>query len=77
MSLILICCQLNKKVAVLNSHCAHPMNRNYEIHKRDVGSYLEAWRYFLEGVKNRFEILIDHKNMEYFMKNQKLNHRLL
>jgi len=36
---------------------------------------LEAWRYFLEGAAIKFEIWTDHKNLEYFMKAQKLNRR--
>ena len=36
---------------------------------------LEAWRYFLEGAKSQFEIWMDHKNLEYFMKAQNLNQR--
>jgi len=36
---------------------------------------LEAWRHFLEGTTTRFEIWTDHKNLEYFMKVQKLNRR--
>jgi len=36
---------------------------------------LEAWRHFLEGTVVKFEIWTDHKNLEYFMKAQKLNHR--
>jgi len=36
---------------------------------------LEAWRYFLEGTTVKFEIWTDHKNLEYFMKAQKLNRR--
>jgi len=36
---------------------------------------LEAWRHFLEGVVVEFEIWTDHKNLEYFMKAQKLNQR--
>ena len=34
---------------------------------------LEAWRYFLERAKSKFEVWTDHKNLEYFMSNQKLN----
>jgi len=40
-----------------------------------VVRYLEVWRHFLEGTMIRFEIWIDHKNLEYFMKAQKLNRR--
>jgi len=36
---------------------------------------LEAWRHFLEGTVVKFEIWTDHKNLEYFMKVQKLNKR--
>jgi len=38
-----------------------------------VIQYLEAWRHFLEGAKGKFEIWLDHKNLEDFMSNQKLN----
>jgi len=52
--------------------------RNYEIHDKGmlvVIRYLEAWRHFLEGMTVKFEIWTDHKNLEYFMKAQKLNQR--
>ena len=52
--------------------------RNYEIHDKEMLAiirYLEAWRYFLEEAKGRFEIWTDHKNLEYFVKAQKLNQR--
>ena len=52
--------------------------RNYEIHDKEMLAIiqcLEAWRHFLKEAKNRFEIWTDHKNLEYFMKAQKLNQR--
>ena len=52
--------------------------RNYKIHNKEMLAIiwcLEAWRHFLEGAKNWFEIWTDHKNLEYFMKAQKLNQR--
>jgi len=52
--------------------------RNYEIHDKEILAVvrcLEAWRHFLEGATVRFEIWTDHKNLEYFMKAQKLNRR--
>jgi len=52
--------------------------RNYEIHDKEmlvVIRCLEAWRHFLEGATIKFEIWTDHKNLEYFMKVQKLNRR--
>ena len=50
--------------------------RNYEIHDKKILAIiqcLKVWRYFLEGVKDQFEIWTDYKNLEYFMKAQKLN----
>ncbi len=48
----------------------------YEIHDKEmlvVIRGLENWRNLLEGVKYKFEVWTDHKNLEYFMKVQKLN----
>ena len=52
--------------------------RNYEIHDKEmlvIIQCLEAWKHFLKGAKDQFEIWTDHKNLEYFMKAQKLNRR--
>jgi len=52
--------------------------RNYEIHNKEmlvVVKCLEVWRHFLKGTVVKFEIWTDHKNLEYFMKVQKLNRR--
>jgi len=52
--------------------------RNYEIHDKEmlaVVRCLEAWRHFLERAAVKFEIWTDYKNLEYFMKAQKLNQR--
>ena len=54
------------------------IERNYEIHDKEILAVircLEAWRHFLEGTVVKFEIWTDHKNLEYFMKAQKLNCR--
>ena len=50
--------------------------KNYEIHNKEMLAIiqcLEAWRHFLERVKSQFKIWMNHKNLEYFMKAQKLN----
>ena len=50
--------------------------RNYKIHNMEMLAIirgLEAWRYLLEGAQYKFEIWTDHKNLEYFLKAQKLN----
>ena len=52
--------------------------RNYKIHNKEMLAIirgLEAWRHLLEGAQYKFEIWTDHKNLEYFMKAQKLNRR--
>ena len=52
--------------------------RNYEIHDKEMLAIirgLEAWRHLLEGAQCKFKIWTDHKNLEYFMKAQKLNRR--
>ena len=52
--------------------------QNYEIHDKEmlvVVRCLEAQRYFLEGTTTKFEIWTDYKNLKYFIKAQKLNHR--
>jgi len=54
------------------------IERNYEIHDKEmlaVVKCLEVWKHFLEGATMKFEIWTDHKNLEYFMKVQKLNRR--
>ena len=52
--------------------------RNYEIHDKKmlvIIRRLESWRYLLEEAKFKFKIWTNHKNLEYFMKVQKLNWR--
>jgi len=52
--------------------------RNYEIHDKKMLAIireLENWRHLLEDAHFKFEIWTDHKNLEYFMKAQKLNCR--
>ena len=54
------------------------MERNYKIHDKEMLAVireLENWRYLLKGAHFKFEVWIDYKNLEYFMKTQKLNHR--
>ena len=52
--------------------------RNYEIHDKEILAIireLEAWKHLLEEAQYKFEIWTDHKNLEYFIKVQKLNRR--
>ena len=36
---------------------------------------LENWKHLLENTKFKFKVQIDYKNLEYFIKAQKLNKR--
>ena len=52
--------------------------QNYEIHNKEMLAVircLETWRHFLEGSQSKFKVWTNHKNLEYFMSNQKLNCR--
>ena len=52
--------------------------RNYEIHDKEMLAIirgLENWKHLLEDIYFKFEIWTDYKNLEYFMKAQKLNQR--
>ena len=51
---------------------------NYEIHNKEILVVirgLENWRHLLGGAKYKFKVWTDYKNLEYFMKVQKLNRR--
>ena len=66
-----------KPVAFL-SKLLNEMKRNYEIHNKEMLAIireLESWRHLLEGIQFKFEIWTDYKNLEYFMRVQKLNQR--
>ena len=52
--------------------------RNYKIHDKEMLAIirgLEVWRHLLEVAQFKFKIWTDHKNLEYFMKVQKLNQK--
>jgi len=36
---------------------------------------LKNWRHLLKGTKYKFEVWTNHKNLEYFIKVQKLNRK--
>jgi len=69
--------KLWRPVAFL-SKSLNETERNYEIHDKEILTIirgLENWRHLLEGAHFKFEVWTDHKNLEYFMKAQKLNRR--
>jgi len=66
------------KLVAFLSKLLNETERNYKIHDKEMLAIirgLESWRYLLEGAQFKFEIWMDHKNLEYFMKAQKLNQR--
>jgi hypothetical protein len=51
---------------------------NYEIYDKELLAIikcLEKWRPELQGTNEPFGILIDHKNLEYFIITKSLNQR--
>ena len=70
-------CEDNKwKPVAYISKSLNEIEKNYKIHNKEmlvIICCLEAWRHFLEGSRSKFEVWTDHKNLEYFMSNQKLN----
>lgn len=55
-----------------------PTECNYEIHNKEllaVISASEEWRSELAGLKNKFTLLSDHKNLQHFMTTRKLSER--
>ena len=52
--------------------------RNYEIYDKEMLAIiraLQAWRHYLEGLPSKFDILSDHKNLEYWRVAQNLTCR--
>jgi len=61
---------------VFLSKSLNEIEKNYKIHDKKmlvIIRGLESWRHLLEGAQSKFKIWTDHKNLEYFIKAQKLN----
>ena len=74
--LLMKCLDKKWKPVAFISKSLSDTERNYEIHDKEMLAVircLEVWRHFLEGATVKFKIWTDHKNLEYFMKVQKLN----
>ena len=49
---------------------------NYKIYDKEILAVireLENWRHLLKDTMYRFKVWTDHKNLEYYIKAQKLN----
>jgi len=52
--------------------------KNYEIHNKEILAVimrLEVWKHLLKDTKLKFKVWTNYKNLEYFIKVQKLNRR--
>ena len=61
---------------VFLSKSLNETKRNYEIYDKEILAVIRGlgnWRHLLESEKFKFKVWTDHKNLEYFMKTQKLN----
>ena len=72
------CKDRKQKLVAFLSKSLNKTERNYKIHNKKMLAVirrLENWRYLLKSTKFKFEIWIDCKNLEYFIKAQKLNRK--
>ena len=66
------------RLVVFSLKFLNETERNYKIYDKEmlvIIRELENQRHLLEDAKFRFEVWTDYKNLEYFMKAQKLNRR--
>jgi len=77
---MLVTSDLNKR-SRLEAYLSKSLNkteRNYKIYNKEILAVirdLENWKYLLESTKFKFEVWTDYKNLKYFIKVWKLNHR--
>ena len=60
------------------SKSLNKIEKNYETHNKEmliIIRRLKNWKHLLEDAKFKLKIQTDHKNLEYFIKAQKLNRR--
>ena len=60
------------------SKALNEVKQNYEVHDKEMLAIMRVlgeWRQYLQGVRQSFEIWMDHKNLEYFMTARKVNRR--
>ena len=58
---------------VFFSKSLNETKRNYEIYNKEMLAIvrgLENWRHLLKDAHFKFEVWMDHKNLEYFIKTQ-------
>jgi len=66
------------RLVIFLSKSLNKIERNYKIYDKEILVIireLENWGHLLKGAKFKFKVWTDYKNLEYFMKVQKLNKR--
>jgi len=61
-----------------HSHKFNSMELNYDVHNKELFAIFEAfriWRHYLEGSAAPIDVVMDHKNLEYFATTKLLNRR--
>ena len=70
------CSDRQQRLVAYFSKSLNETERNHEIYNKEMLAVirrLENQRHLLESTKYKFKVQTDHKNLEYFMKPQKLN----
>jgi hypothetical protein len=66
-----------RPVAFISRKMTEP-ELNYPVHDKEflaIAYALQEWRHYLEGVRVKFEVLSDHRSLEYFLTTKLLNRR--
>jgi len=70
---------INEDNSVVFHSCTfNAVELNYDTHDKELLAIFEAfkiWRHYLEGLAYPIDIVIDHKNFEYFSTIKILSHR--
>ena len=60
------------------SHTLTPPKLNYDVHDKELLTIFKAfkiWHHYLEGSPTPIDVVMDHKNLEYFSTTKLLTHR--
>jgi len=66
------------RLVVFLSKSLNKIERNYKIYDKEMLTVIRGlgnWKHLLEGIKFKFKVWTDYKNLEYFMKAQELNRK--
>ncbi|KAL0202704.1 hypothetical protein M9458_000722, partial [Cirrhinus mrigala] len=76
--------QWKGELSVFHPSCAYfsqklsPAEQNYDVGNRELLAIklaLKEWRHWLEGAQHSFEVVTDHKNLQYLREAKRLNPR--